>query len=137
MANGIVLTLVFTLSFMSYITPELSTAVQLAPLALFAALVFFKVIWSGSVFDAVTSLFEPDGLLYVLLISILIIAPSVASDSGKSIETGLVIAICLVLARIYISVVPVQEVLEAYFWSGIVSVGLFTFLSFASLVQSI
>src|SRR5690348_4627330 len=128
MSNRIVLTIVLALSFMSYMMPELSTAVQLAPLALFAVLVFFKVIWSGSVFDAVTSLFELDGLLYVLFISILIIAPSVASDSGKSIETAVLIAICLVLARIYMSVVPVQEVLEAYFWSGIASVGLFTLL---------
>jgi hypothetical protein len=118
-------------------TPDLNTSVQLAPLALFAALVFFKVIWSDSVLNAVSSLFELDGLLYVLFISILIIAPSVASDSGKSIETAVVIAICLVLARIYMAVVPVQEVLEAFFWSGIVSIGLLTLLAFSSLVQSI
>jgi hypothetical protein len=137
MTNRVVLTLVFTLSFMSYMTPDLSTSVQLAPLGLFAALVFFRVIWSKSILNGVSSLFEVDGLLYVLFISMLIVAPSVASDSGKSIVTAILIAICLVLARIYMVVVPVHEVLEAFFWSGIVSIGLFTLFSFASLAQSI
>jgi len=137
MLNRVALTLVFTLSFFSYMTSELSTSLQLAPLALFAALAFFKVIWSESVFDAVSSLFEADGLLYVLFISILIIAPSVASDSGKSIETAVLIAICLVLARIYMAVVPVTEVLEAFFWSGIISISLFVPFSIAIFLQSI
>lgn len=137
MANRVTLTLVFSLSFFSYMTQELSPSVMLAPLALFAALVFFKVIWSKSILDAVGSLFEPDGLLFVLFISLLTIAPSLASDSSQSFGTAVAIAICLVLARIYMTVVPFHEVLEAFFWSGIVSIGMFTLLAFGSLMQSI
>jgi hypothetical protein len=95
------------------------------------------VIWSESVLDAVSSLFEVDGLLFVLFVSVLTIAPSVASGSGQSLGTAVLIAICLALARIYMTVVPVQEVLEAFFWSGIVSIGLFTLIAFGSLMQSI
>lgn len=134
---SLVLLLVFTLSFMSYMTPDLSTSIQLAPLALFAVLVFFKVIWSKSVLDAVASLFELDGLLFVLLVSVLTIAPSLVSGSSQSLATAVLIAICLVLARVYMAVVPVREVLDAFFWSGIVSVGLFTLVAFGSLMQSI
>src|SRR6266851_2239265 len=137
MTNRVALALVFTLSFLSYMTPDLSVLVQLAPLGLFAALVFFKVIWSESVLDAVSSLFEVDGLLYVLFISVLIIAPSVASGSEKSLETAVVIAICLIFARLYMAVVPVREVLEAFFWSGILSVAVFIPLSLAGFMKSI
>jgi hypothetical protein len=137
MANRVTLTLVFSLSFISYMAPELSASTQLAPLALFAALVFFKVIWSMSILDAVSSVFEVDGLLFILFVSLLTIAPSLASGSSLSLGTAVLIAICLVLARVYMTVVPFQEVLEAFFWSGIVSIGVFTLLAFNSIVQSI
>lgn len=137
MLNRLTLTLVFTLSFFTYMTSELSISAQLAPLILFVALAFFEVIWSGSVLDAVSSLFEVDGLFYILLVSLLTIIASTASGFGQSLSTAVLIATCLVLARIYMSVVPFQEVLEAFFWSGIVSIGMFTFLAFTSLLQSI
>jgi O-antigen ligase len=137
MANRVALTFVFTLSFLSYMTPELSMSAQLAPLALFAGLVFFKVIWSGSVLDAVSSLFEVDGLLFVLFVSLLILAPSFASSSDKSLGFSLAIVICLLLGRLYMVVVPVAEVLEAFFWSGVISISLFLPLTFASFLQSI
>jgi O-antigen ligase len=137
MTNRLVLTLVFTLSFMTYMTPDLSTSVQLAPLVLFAALVFVKVLSSNAVLDAVWSLFELDGLVFVLLISILTIAPSVASDSEKSFEAALIISVCLILARLYMVLVSIREVFEAFFWSAIVSIVFFICLAFASLVQSI
>src|SRR6516225_3320890 len=91
MANRVVLTLVFTLSFLTYMAPDLSESVQLAPLALFAGLVFFKVLWSESILNAVWSLFELDGLVYVLFIALLAIAPSLASASTKLIEMALII----------------------------------------------
>src|SRR6266481_390560 len=137
MANRITLTLVFSLSFFTYMTPELTTSIQLAPLVLFAALVFFKAIWSESVLDAVSSLFEVDGLVFILFVSLWTIAPSLASGLSHSFGTAVLIAICLALARIYMTVVPFQEVLEAFFWSGIVSVGLFTLVAFSSLLQSV
>jgi hypothetical protein len=137
MTNRVLLTLVFTLSFMSYMAPDLSTSVQLAPLGLFAALVFFKVIWSDSVLNAVSSLFELDGLLFVFFVSILILAPSFASSSDKSLGFSLAIVVCLVLGRIYMAVVPVIEVLEAFFWSGAISITLFVPLSLANFLQSI
>lgn len=117
--------------------PDLSTSVQFAPLALFAGLVFFKVLFSKSILDALGSLFEPDGLLFILFIPLLTIAPSVASGSKKSFESALVISVYLILARLYMAVVPVREVLEAFFWSGILSVGTFIPLSFAAFTQSI
>jgi hypothetical protein len=137
MTNRIALTLVFTLSFLSYMTAELSTSVQLAPLALFAVLVFFKVLFSKSILDAVGSLFQPDGLLYVLFISLLTIATSLASGSEKSFEFALIISGCLIFARLYMAVVPIREVLEAFFWSGILSVAIFVPMSLAVFTQSI
>src|SRR5437899_3852017 len=137
MCNRITLTLVFSLSFFSYMTTELSTSLQLAPIALFAALVFFRVIWSRSILAAVGSLFELDALLFIFFVSVLTIATSVASSSSQSLGTAVLITICLVLASIYITTVPFQEILEAFFWSGIVSIGSFTFLAFTSFMESI
>ena len=135
--NRIALTLVFTLSFLTYLAPELTASVQLAPLVLFAMLVVFRVLFSASILHALGSLFESDGLLFVLALSVLMIAPSMASAYGQSLQYALVISGCLVLARLYTAVVGIREVLEAYFWSGIVSVGLFLPLSFSALMQSI
>ena len=136
MANRVALTVVFTLSFLSYMAPELTASVQLVPLVLLGVLVFFKVFWSAGIVDALWSLFELDGLLYVLFISLLAIAPSLASGSERSFELALVISGCLILARLYMAVVPVREVFEAFFWSGILSVSIYIPLSFADLMQS-
>lgn len=137
MANRIVLTLVFVLSFLTYLAPELTSSVQIVPLILFAALVVGRVLFSPSILRALGSLLEIDGLLFVLSLSVLLIAPSMASAYGQSLQYALLISACLILARLYMAVVPIREVLEAFFWSGIVSVTLFVPLSFATLIQSI
>ncbi len=137
MANRIALTLVFVLSFFTYLVPDLTASVQLAPLLLFAALVVVRVLFSISNLRALGSLFELDGLVFVVFLSFLMIGPSMASSYDKSTEYALLISVCLILARLYMAVVPIREVLEAFFWSGIVSVGLFVPLSFATLMQSI
>ena len=137
MANRIALTLVFTLSFLTYLAPELTASVQLAPLVLFAMLVVVRVLFSASILHALGSLFEMDGLLFVVSLSVLLIAPSMASAYDQSLQYSLLISGCLILARLYTSVVAIREVLEAFFWSGIVSLGLFLPLSFATLMQSI
>jgi len=137
MTNRIALTTVFTLSFLSYMTPELSTWAQFVPLVLFAFVVFLRVLCSESIFEAVWSLFERDGLLYVLLIALLIIAVSFASGFEKSLETAVIIIVCLVLTRLYMAVVPIREVFEAFFWSAILSVAILIPLSFAALLHSV
>jgi hypothetical protein len=137
MGNRITLTLVFTLSFLSYMTEDLSFSLQLVPLILFAILVFFKVICSKPLVETVGSVFERDGLIYILLVSILMISPSVASGIDRSLETALVISVCALLARIYMTAVSIQEVFEAFFWSGVVSVVLIISLGFGALMQSL
>jgi hypothetical protein len=136
MLNRIVLTLVFTLSFLEFMAHDLTLTLQLVPLILFAVLVFFKVLWSESVLKAVGSLFDLDGLLFVFFLSAFIVAPSLASDYEKSPTFSLFLCLCLVLARLYMAVVPIPEVLEAFFWSGLLSIGIFVPLSFAGFMQS-
>jgi hypothetical protein len=136
-ANRIALTLVFVLSFLTYLAPDLTASVQLAPLVLFAVLVVVRVLFSLSNLRALGSLLELDGLLFVVFLSLLMIGPSMASSYDKSTAYALLISACLILARLYTAVVPIREVLEAFFWSGIVSVALFVPLSFATLMQSI
>src|SRR5205814_473382 len=98
--NRLALALVFTLSFMSYMKAELSTSLQIAPVALFAVLVFCRLLWSHSTFEALLSLLEPDGLLYVLFVSVFVVATSLASSSDNSFATALLISICVLLARV-------------------------------------
>lgn len=136
MANRIVLTLVFSFSFITYLAPELTASVQMAPLILFAILVVVRVLFSASSLRALGSLLEMDGLLYVLSLSFLLIGPSVVSAYEHSLEYALLVSGCLILARLYMAVVPLREVLDAFFWSGIVSVVLFVPLSFATLIQT-
>jgi hypothetical protein len=100
-------------------------------------LVVVRVLFSASILHAFGSLLEIDGLLFVLSLSVLLIAPSMASAYDQSLQYALLISGCLILARLYTAVVPIREVLEAFFWSGIVSVALFLPLSFATLMQSI
>jgi O-antigen ligase len=134
--NRLVLSFVFTLSFLTFLAPELSIAVQLTPLIVFAVLVFFRVFCSGMALTAVESLFELDGLIFVILLSLLVVAPSFESKYDKSVQFSLFFVTCLFLARLYMAVVPVREVFEAFFWSGILSVGLLVPLSFGDLLQS-
>lgn len=137
MLNRITLTFVFLLSFWAYLAPELTVARRLAPLILFAMLVFFKVLSSHSVLKVVGSLFEKDGLLFVLALSFLMLGPSLNSSFDQSLEYWLLTTVCLILARFYMVLVPVREVLEAFFWSGILSVSIFIVLAFADLTQAI
>jgi O-antigen ligase len=136
-ANRIALTLVFTLSFGTYLMPELTVSVQIAPLALFAALVLVKVFFSPNLASSLESLFTAESLAFVFLLSLLIIAPAIQSEHSGSLAFSLMLALCLVLARLYMSLVPIQEVLEAFFWSGVVSVSVFLALAFTSLMEAI
>lgn len=137
MLNRIVLTLVFTLSFVGFMGEELTLALQLLPLILFAILVLFKVVYSNSLLKAVGSLFDLDGLVFVVFLSLFIVGPSLVSNYEKSFGFSLFLCLCLLLGRLYTAVVPVQEILEAFFWSGLVSIAVFLPLSFAGLLQSI
>lgn len=137
MLNRIVLTLVFTLSFLAFMTEELTLTLQLLPLILFAVLVFFKVLCSDSALKAVGSLFDLDGLFFVFFLSVFIVGPSLASNYEKSHVFSLFLCMCLILARLYMAVVPIPEVLEAFFWSGLLSIGIFAPLSFAGFMLSV
>jgi len=137
MRNRIALTLVFTLSFLSFTAQELTLSLQLLPLILFAALVFLKVIWSDSILKAVGSLFDFDGLLYVFFLSAFIVGPSLVSSYDKSPAFSVFLCLCLILARLYMAVVPIPEVLEAYFWSGMLCMGIFIPLAFGGFLQSV
>jgi len=137
MLNRIVLALVFTLSFLGFMAQELTLTFQLLPLILFAVLVFFKVLCSDSVLKAVGSLFDLDGLLFVFFLSAFIVGPSLVSNYEKSPVFSLFLCLCLILARLYMAVVPIPEVLEAFFWSGLLSIGIFVPLSFAGFMQSV
>src|ERR1700687_3257402 len=108
MVNRLTLTLVFTLSFLAFTAPELTVFLQLLPLVLFAALVFFKVLCSDSAFKAVRSLFEIDGLLFVFFLSVFIVGPSVSSAYSNSLGVALLISLFLVLGRLFLFVVPVR-----------------------------
>ncbi len=137
MVNRITLTFVFFLSFVAYLAPELTVARRFAPLILFAVLVFFRVFCSHSVLRAVKSLVEMDGLLFVVVLPFLMLGPSIDSNFHESVDYWLLTTVCLVLARLYMAVVPVREVLEAFFWSGILSLGVFMVLAFADLTQAV
>jgi O-antigen ligase len=134
-ANRIALTMIFTLSFASYIVPDLSLLLQIAPLVLFMLLVVFKVLLSSSLLDAMESLFAPDGLAFVLLLSLCLIASSV--QSSESLAFSLLLCSCLLLARLYMAVVPLSEVLEAFFWSGVICIAFFVPMSLATLIEAV
>ena len=133
----IALCLVFTLSFATYMAPNLSVSLQLAPLALFAALVFFKVLWSDSLLTALAGFFETDGLLYLIFLSALMLESSLGSKLNESFQFALLLSSCLLLARVYMAVVSIKEVLEAFYWSALLSILIFLPLSFETLMQSI
>jgi hypothetical protein len=137
MANRLGLIAVFTLSFLSYFTADLSLAMQFAPLILFVLLVVFTVFFSASLVDAMESLLAPEGLLFVLFLSLLLIPPSLASGASISLPFSLLLGACLVFARLYMTVVPVSEVIEAFFWSGVISIVIFVPLGFSLLTASI
>lgn len=135
--SQLVLCFVFTLSFATYMAPNLTVSLQLAPLALFAALVFFKVLGSDSLLIALAGVFETDGLLYLIFLSALMLESSFGSKLNESFQFALLLSGCLLLARVYMTVVSIREVLEAFYWSAILSILIFLPLSFEALIQSI
>jgi len=134
--NQAALAALFTLSFVIYFAPELSISVQLAPLVLFAALVFCKAIASDSLITAMAAFLDIDGLLYVALFSLLMVGCSLSSPSEDALRFALLFSACLGLARIYMTLTPIEEVLEAFYWSAIVSIFVFVPLSFEILIKS-
>ena len=137
MLNRIALTLVFALSFAAYLAPELTVSRRFAPLILFGILVFLKVLCSNSASSALGSLFDTDALLFVFFLSFLTIGSSMASEFNESIQYWLLTTVILILARLYTAVVPVAEILEAFFWSGVLSVGIFTTLVISDFMLSV
>jgi O-antigen ligase len=134
--DRISLTVVFILSFLTYLRPELTVSVQLIPLVVFAVLVIVRVFFSVSILQALGSLLEMDGLLFVLLLSVLLLASSIASNSPGSLDHALLFVACLILARLYMTIVPIREVLEAFFWSGVICIALFLPISFSALIDA-
>lgn len=137
MLNRIGLTLVFTLSFLSYMTPNLNFTVQLVPLMLFAILVFFRVGFSDFVLVALESLFDVEGLILVLGLPIVTLGQSIESNYNISLPYWGVISSCLLIARLYTALTPLREVFEAFFWSAVVSLGIFLPVSYWALQESI
>ena len=134
--NQAALAIVFTVSFAVFFAPELSVPLQLAPLGLFAALVICKTLWSPSLLTAFAGFFDTDGLLYVIFLSALMLGCSFGSSFEQAFQFALLLSICLVLARIYMTVVPIKEVLEGFYWSAILSLLIFLPLTFEMLIQS-
>lgn len=134
--NLVGLTVVFTLSFVSYMQDSISNLVQLVPLLLFAAIVVVNLFTSGSAAESVAHLFDGDGLLFVIFIAVLIVAISLASESDTSMEAAFVVAAILLLSRLYMALVPIERVLEAFFWSGVLSIALFLSAGFSSFLHS-
>jgi O-antigen ligase len=137
LANLIALTGVFVLSFVSYMAADLTLSIQLAPLVLFLIIVVFRVFMSKDLLPALESLFEIDSLVCVLLLSLLVIAPSIQSELDRSFSFSLMLAACLVLARLYMAVVDVNEVIEAFFWAAVISIAILLPLTFGNLLDSI
>ena len=137
MLNRIVLTLVFTLSFLTYVAPDLTLGVQLVPLILFAILVFFRVGFSDFVLIALESLFDMEGLILVFGIPLLTLGQSIVSTFDKSLPYWGVISFCLILARLYTALTPLQEIFESFFWSAVISLAIFLPVSFWALQESI
>lgn len=130
------LTLVFSLSFASYMLDSISNLVQLVPILLFATIVVLNLFASDSAAESIADLFDGDGLLFVILIAVLIVAISLASGSDISIEASFVIGAVLLLSRLYMALVPIDQVLEAFFWSGVLCIALFVLAGFSSLLHS-
>jgi len=135
--HRIVLVSVFTLSFLTYFAPELSITLQAAPLALFALLVLFKAVSSDSLLTVLAGFFETDSLLYVIFLSALMFLASFQSPFDKAVQFSFLLSISLIFARIYMTMVPIHEVLEAFYWSAILSILIFLPLSLATIIHSI
>jgi len=136
LANRLALTMVFALSFASYLAPDVMLSVQLVPLVLFAVIVIFKIFFSRGLLHALESLFAADSLLFVVFLSLLIVISSMQPKYDKSFAFSLVLSSFLILARLYTTMVPLSEIAEAFFWSGVISVAIFLPLVFGSLLES-
>ena len=110
---------------------------QLVPLVAFAILVSAQVLSSRGIWRSVYSLCEPESMLFVLSISVVGVAISMAAPFEGSLRFSILIACTLVLARIYMSVVPVHEVFEAFCYAAIISVSIFTLMAVSQLWESI
>jgi hypothetical protein len=115
MINRIALTLVFTISLLTYFASDLTLAVQLGPLVLFACVVVLRVGFSKSLLHASESLLTVEGLFVVVFLPLFVLGPSLASSIDKSFQYALLVTGCLILARLYMTLVPIQEVMEAFF----------------------
>jgi hypothetical protein len=137
MLNRVILALVFTLSFLSYVAPDLTLTVQLIPLILFAILVFIRVGFSDFVLVAVESLFDFEGIILVFGLPILTLGQSIESTFDRSLPYWGVISGCLLLTRLYTALTPLREVFEAFYWSAVACLAIFFPISYFALQDSI
>jgi hypothetical protein len=68
---------------------------------------------------------------------LLTLGQSIESTFDKSLPYWAVISGCLILARLYMALVPIREVLESFFWSAIVCLAILLPASYAALADSV
>jgi hypothetical protein len=134
--NVILIAIVFQLAFLSYFTEEVLPAVQFIPLALFALIVLIQTILTDRRWADV-SLLSGDGSLVVWLIPLFTLGCSLASRFDKSFSYWVIDFVMLVLARLYTTRVPAEDVFEGFFWAGIGSLSILLFVAFQTIVETI
>jgi hypothetical protein len=124
------------LSFATYFSEELQAPVQFIPLGVFAAFVLLQLSFPKR-WPKHASLFAGEGCAILWLVPLFTFVASMESRYDKSIQYWALNAGVLFLARLLAARVSVRDMLEGFFWSGIVCLGLLLLFAGSSLVQAI
>jgi len=131
-----VIAAIFALSFATYFTEEMHLAIQLVPVIVLAAFVVLQLLFPRR-WPKRAALFSGEGSLVLWLIPILTCVASLESKSEKSPQYWALMAGVLLLGRLLASRISLREMVDGFFWSGLLCMVLLLVLGGSALRQSI
>jgi hypothetical protein len=131
-----VLAVTFALSFATYFTEQMQVAIQLIPVMALIAFVVLQLILPHR-WPKRATLFRGEGSLVLWLIPILTCVASLESKLDKSPQYWALITLVLLLSRLLTSRIPLRDLLDGFYWSGLLCMLMLLALAGSALRESV
>jgi hypothetical protein len=134
--NVLFIAIVFIFSFLTYFTEDLDPRIQAVPIVVFAFFVALQLMFPRK-WRNKASIFAGEGTAVLWLVPVFSLGGSLASTYDKSIWYWTLDAFVLVSARLFAGRVSLREILDGFYWSGVICVGLLLAVTGDALIQAI
>lgn len=128
--------IIFVLSFATYFTEQLQIWIQLIPLVVLTTFVLLQLLFAKR-WPRRATLFGGDGSFLLWLFPLFTFLSSLDSKYDKAIQFWILNVAVMVLARLCTSRISLLELLEGFYWAGVICMVLLLGLAGGALMKSV